>query len=255
MTNICVVFLCDKAYFHKFIYTCNQLLTNGNYKGNICLVIGDDLNNDDLLKDEIIIKNNILVKYFPNIQFPQHFLDVQYHINRPSHWNQKMFQYHKLHLFNTFFKQWDYIFYLDCGITIFTDIDPMIQECKSNTLLAHSDSYPTYQWKLHDQFDKNNSIYYTKLNNTYKLNIDYFQTTIMLYDTNIIQENTHDEILHLLLQYPISITNDQGIIALYFTNIRPLFQQIKTNNYETFFYDYMARNEKYKNNYVMLKSV
>jgi hypothetical protein len=129
----------------------------------------------------------------------------------------------------------------------------MIQECKPNTLLAHSDAYPTYQWRLHDQFDKNNSIYYTKLNNTHKLDIDYFQTTIMLYDTNIIQENTYDEILHLLLQYPISITNDQGIIALYFTNIRPLFQQIKTNNYETFFYDYMARNEKYK--YIMLKSV
>ena len=46
MTNTCVVFLCDKPYFHKFIYTCNQLLSNGNYKGNICLVIGNDLKND-----------------------------------------------------------------------------------------------------------------------------------------------------------------------------------------------------------------
>ncbi len=253
MTNICVVFLCDKAYFHKFIYTCNQLLTNGNYKGNICLVIGDDLNNDDLLQDEIIIKNNILVKYFPNIQFPQDFLDVNNNINSDNRNITKKFQWHKLHLFNTFFKQWDYIFYLDCGITIFTDIDPMIQECKPNTLLAHSDSYPTYQWKLHDQFDKNNSIYYTKLNNTYKLNIDYFQTTIMLYHTNIIHENTYNELYNLMLEYPISKTNEQGIIALYFTNKRPLFQQIKTNNYETFFYDYLPRNEKYK--YIMLKCV
>jgi hypothetical protein len=253
MTNICVVFLCDKAYFHKFIYTCNQLLTNGNYKGNICLIIGDDLNNDELLQDDMIIKNNIFVKYFPNIQFPQDFLDVQYHINRPIHWNQKMFQYHKLHLFNTYFKQWDYIFYLDCGITIFTDIEPMIQECKTNTLLAHSDAFPTYQWKLHNQFDKDRTDYFTKLNNTYELNIDYFQTTTMLYDTNIIQENTYDELLHLLLEYPISITNDQGIIALYFTNNKPFFQQIKTNNDETFFYDYLSRNKKYK--YIMLKSV
>lgn len=253
MTSICVVFLCDKAYFHKFIYTCNQLLTNGNYKGNICLVIGDDLNNNELLQHDMIVKNNIVVKYFSNIQFTKEFLEIQYHINRPSHWYQKIFQFHKLHLFNTFFKQWDYIFYIDCGITIFSDIEPIIQECKSNTLLAHSDAYPTYQWKLHDQFDKKNSNYYTKLNNTHKLNIDYFQTTIMLYDTKIIQEHTYNELVNLLLEYPISITNDQGIISLYFTNNKPLFQQIKTNNDETFFYDYLSRNEKYK--YIMLKSV
>ena len=27
--DVCVVFLCDKAYFNKFIYTCSQLITNG----------------------------------------------------------------------------------------------------------------------------------------------------------------------------------------------------------------------------------
>jgi len=60
--NICVVFVCNKAYFNKFIYTCNQLLTNGKYNGNICLVIGDDLLNDELLNSDIIIKNKIIIK-------------------------------------------------------------------------------------------------------------------------------------------------------------------------------------------------
>jgi hypothetical protein len=252
MVHICVVFLCNKPYFNKFIYTCNQLLTSGNYKGNICLVIGDDLNNHDLLQNDIIVKNNIIIKYFPNIVFPSGFLDVQSNIIRPSHWFGKIFQYHKLHLFNTFFKQWEYIFYLDCGITIFSDISPIIQEIKKNTLLAHSDAYPKYEWKLRDQFDNNSNIYYTKLNHIYNLNIDYFQTTVMLYDTSIIQETTYEELLNLLVEFPISITNDQGIIALYFTNIKPFFEQIKTNNNETFFYDYMSRNPKYK--YIMLKS-
>jgi hypothetical protein len=57
-------------------------------------------------------------------------------------------------LFNTFFKQWKYIFYLDCGITIFRDISPILNEITENTLLAHSDAYPNYEWKLHCQFDK-----------------------------------------------------------------------------------------------------
>jgi hypothetical protein len=28
--NICVVFLCNKSYFNKFINSCQQLITNDN---------------------------------------------------------------------------------------------------------------------------------------------------------------------------------------------------------------------------------
>jgi hypothetical protein len=252
-TDLCVVFLCDKAYFNKFIYTCNQLITNGKYNGNICLVIGDDLNNDELLNCDIIQKNNIVIKYFPTISFSNDFCDVQKRMNRPPHWFKKQFQFHKLHLFHPFFKQWRYIFYLDCGINIFSDISPMINEMTENTLLAHSDAYPSYKWKLYTQFDTNNSEYFTKLNNTYNLYDDYFQTTIMLFDTNIIENDTYDNLLNLLIEYPISITNDQGIIALYFTQIQPSFKQIKTHNENIYFYDYLSRNENAE--YIMLKMV
>ena len=251
--DVCVVFLCNKAYFNKFIYTCNQLITNGKYNGNICLVIGDDLHNDELLNSDIIKNNNITIQYFPNISFSNDYLKINNKIITDGRNISKKFQWHKLHLFNIFFKQWNYIFYLDCGINIFSDISPIINEITENTLLAHSDAYPTYEWKLHNQFDKNNTEYFTKLNNTYKLNDDYFQTTIMLYDTKIIENNTYDNLLSLLIEYPISITNDQGIIALYFTNIKPLFKQIKTHNEILYFYDYLSRNKN--NKYIMLKSI
>lgn len=251
--DICVVFLCNKAYFNKFIYTCNQLIINGNYNGNICLVIGDDLQNDELLNCDIVKNNNIIIKHFPDISFSNDFIDVQKQMSRPSHWFQKLFQYHKLHLFNIFFKKWKYIFYLDCGISIFSDISPIINEIAENALLAHSDAYPTYEWKLHNQFDKNNIDYFRNLNNTYNLNDDYFQTTIMLYDTKIIEDNTYNKLLNLLIEYPISITNDQGIIALYFTQIKPLFKQIKTHNDHVHFYDYLSRDKNDK--YIMLKSL
>ena len=249
--NSCVVFLCDTNYFEKFLYTCNQLINNGNYKGNICLVIGDDLNNNKLLNHPIIINNNIIIKYFPNIQFSNDFLIVNNHIKTDGRNLTKKFQWHKLHLFNTFFKQWNYIFYLDCGITIFSDISPIINEVTENTILAHSDAYPSYEWKLYTQFDNTNTECFTKLNNTYSLNIDYFQTTIMLYDTKIIQNDTYDNLLKLSMEYPISKTNEQGIIALYFTNTQPLFKQIKTHNEDVYFYDYLSRNPYHR--YIMLK--
>jgi hypothetical protein len=251
--DVCVVFLCDKAYFEKFIYTCNQLITNGKYNGNICLVVGDDLNNDALLDCDFIKSNNIIIKYFPNIQFSNDFLIVNNDIKTDGRNLTKKIQWQKLHLFNIFFKQWNYIFYLDCGITIFADISPIINEVTENTLLAHSDAYPKYEWKLHTQFDKTNTKFFTKLYNTYNLNIDYFQTTIMLYDTKIIQNDTYEKLLKLSIEYPISITNEQGIMALYFTNIQPLFKQIKTHNEDIYFYDYLSRNNN--NKYIMLKSI
>lgn len=251
--DVCLVFVCDKSYFNKFINTCNQLITNGNYNGNICLVIGDDLLNDDLLNCDVIKNNNILVKHFPNIQFPDEFFRINNNVQSDGRNITKKFQWHKLHLFNTFFKKWKSIFYIDCGMTIYSDISRIIDQATENTLLAHSDAYPSYQWKLHCQFCKNNAEYYEKLSTTYDLNIDYFQTTLMLYDTSIINENTYDELFNLALEYPISRTNEQGIMALYFTNIKPLFKQIKTHDETTYFYDYLSRN--YNNKYIMLKSV
>jgi len=85
------------------------------------------------------------------------------------------------------------------------------------------------------------------------LNIDYFQTGIMLYDTKIIENDTYDDLLKLSIEYPISRTNEQGIMALYFTNIRPLFKQIKTHNENTYFYDCLSRNNN--NKYIMLKMI
>jgi len=254
MTKLCAVFVCNKEFFNKFIYSCNQLITNGKYNGDICLVIGDDLSgNKNLLNNEFILSNNIIIKHFPNIYFPNKFVEINNKISSGDGRNKtKKFQWHKLHLFNIFFKQWDYIFYLDCGMNIFSDISPIINTNSENTLLAHSDAYPKYEWKLHNQFDKNSKDYFTKLNTKYNLDVDYFQTGIMLYDTNIIEEDTFDNLLNLSIEYPISITNEQGIVALYFTNIKPLWKQIKTRNENTYFYDFSRRNPE--GEYIMVKN-
>ena len=248
--KVCVVFLCNKAYFEKFLYTCSLLLQYGQYRGDICLVIGDDLYNSDLLQHPLIVQNKIIVKYFVNFYFDEDFLRIQKNLDRSEDWFQKIFQYHKFHLFNTYFKRWDYIFYLDCGITIMADVLPMINSRQPNTLLAHSDAYPKYEWKLGQQFVKNNP-YFEKLNKQHNLTTDYFQTTIMLYDTRIIEADTMENLYNLVKTYPISVTNDQGIISLYFTNVKPLYKQIQIKNNSTYFYDFMMREKNQP--YIMFK--
>ena len=56
-----------------------------------------------------------------------------------------------------------------------------------------------------------------------------------------------DVCLYTLLQkYLISITNDQGIIALYFTQIKPCWKQLKRKCNELYYYDYVrCVNSKY----------
>lgn len=251
MEKFCVVLLCDKAYFHRFLHTCSQLISNGKYKGSICLVIGNDLVGSNMLENSLITDNKIIVKHFSDLMFPEEFMELQRNLPRDSRWFRKFFQYHKFYLFSTYFKQWEYILYLDCGISIFSDITPILNEAASNTLLAHSDAFPKYDRQLREQFVESSSIF-PILNQKYNLDIDYFQTTMMLYDTKIIENDTFNNLLNLLLEYPISITNDQGIIALYFTNIKPLFKQLKICDENTYYYDYYSRNPD--NKYIMLKS-
>jgi len=215
-------------------------------------VIGDDLKNDPLLQHELIVKNNIIIKYFPDIQFPEVFLTIQRNLPRDAFWFKKIFQYHKLHLFNTFFKQWNYIFYIDCGVSILAEIAPMIHCAAPGKLIANSDAQPTYVWKLAIQFEQTHPLF-TTLSSTYDLNIDYFQTTIMLYDTSIINDTTYDDLYNLTLKYPISRTNDQGIIALYFTAINPVFEQIKTHDSDTKYYTYITH--RHEGPFIMVKTL
>lgn len=243
MDTVCAVFVTNKAYFHKFIRTCTQLVTSGNYKGDICLVIGNDLLNHPLLEHALLKDHSVIIKHFPDLEFTQEILDLQLKIDRKKEWNGKLFQFHKFYLFSTYFKKWNYIFYIDAGMWIFSDVMPLVHQKKEMTLLAHSDAYPDYVWKLDHQFDKTMTERFHDLSSKYNLNIDYFQTSLMVYDTAIIEEDTMDNILQLFLEYPICITNDQGIIALYFTNIKPFFKQIQIGDGgDRYYYDYLARN-------------
>lgn len=251
MGSWCFVFVCNRAYLQRFMHTCEMLLARGNYKGDICLVIGDDLKDVSLEQFGFIREHKIIVKHFPDIQFPEGFLRVNNTLRKSDGRNiTKKFQWHKMHLFSTFFKQWDRVFYLDCGMTIFSDITPLMEEVQERTLVAHSDAHPTYEWRLRNQFDDTIADVYQRLASAYNLDIDYFQTGIMIYDTSIIEEHTFDDLVRLMLEYPISCTNEQGIIALYFTSVRPCWKPLAIEKKGLHLYDYCRRHPAHR--YIIL---
>jgi hypothetical protein len=251
--NICTVLVTNDAFFDRLIQTLESLLSY-EYVGDICVVIGDDLIGSVKLNHSLLKSNNIIVKHFPDISFTKEFNNIFNSMPRETLWRHKKFQYHKLNLFNTFFKKWDYIFYIDSGMKIYSSIMPIINARKADKFLAHSDTYPDNNWALEIQFIKENPIY-SELSTKYNFNINYPQTTIMLYDTSIIDDNTFMDLKNLAEECKISKTNDQGIIALYFTNIKPLWEQIQLEDENTWFYDYVLRPNKTNKPHIMLKSV
>jgi len=253
INKICTVLITNDAYFNRLIQTLNNILSY-DYQGDICIVIGDDLLNSDKLNHFLLKLSNITIKHFPDITFTEEFNNKFYSLNREEFWSQKKFQYHKLNLFDTFFKQWDYIFYIDSGAKIYSSIMPIINAKKKDKFLAHSDAYPGYAWNLKVQFIEEEPIF-NDLAKKYNLDINYPQTTIMLYDTSIIDSNTFTNLVELAEECKISKTNDQGIIALYFTNIKPLWEQIQLEDENTWFYDFELRPTKLNKPHIMLKRV
>jgi hypothetical protein len=87
----------------------------------------------------------------------------------------------------------------------------------------------------------------------YDLNVDYFQGTMFIYDTKIIDSNTVNDLFELAFKYKLSRRMDQGILNLYFTSERNLWKQIPIKDDYGFLYDYLIRSPYSRHDYLMLK--
>lgn len=251
MENV-VILMTNKAFLEKAIYTIHQLRSNGHYNGDVELLIGDDLINENL--DYLINNLGVNIKYFPDINRSE---EIKLYRNKPISADgreiNKSFQFHKLYCFDTYFKKYQKCLYLDSGMNIFKDINGFFDlDCKYS-LIAHSDAYPKFEWKLSIQFDK---IYfkelYEELNMIYDLNIDYFQSGILLYDTNIIQTDTFNKLLSLSKKWINSRTNEQAIMNLLFNCELNIWKPLDTQLY---YYDSGYRINTNPSDYIMLKNI
>ena len=251
-----ITLCCNKPYLSKALHTIHQVRTVGKYYGDIVFFHCDDLLNNDSLN---LMKEyyNVQIKYFPNIDtsYVMEVLKRAKELDYPA--KEKIFQFNKFHTFDVFFKQWDRILYLDSGIYVYNDIQRMFNLDCTNSLMAHSNPYPQYYglWKLDHEFQlRNEPEIAEKLKNNFDLSLeDYFQSTIMLFDTSIIKEDTVFKLIELMNDYPISTANDQGILNLYFIYINKVWKLLPIRDNEGFLYDFWERNNHRCQEYVLLK--
>lgn len=259
MGRNCLVFVTDRAFKDKFEKTVDMLKKTGKWTGDILLIHSPDMDDtmiNDYKKRRIITHNHCCSLIDTSNIVAQR---KKYGVVSPDPPNnqriyKKLFQYHKIYIFSTFLKQWDRVLYIDSGMKIFGDINRIFKIDPKDKLLAHSDAYPTYEWKLNWQFDeKANPDQAKKLRDKIDLTVDYFQTTILYFNTAIITDNMVSDLIELSKEYYISKTNEQGVMNIYFNGLNKIWEQIPTKDDKGYLYDYLARGNIHKSKYLMLK--
>lgn len=241
--TICLVANFKYLYknFPRIFY---EIRTKGCFKGEI-LIITNFISPTFFIK-QIKKKNNVSILRFKKIKFEKAARKSFKELNvKPNRYLTKQFQWNKLYLFHPKIKNWKYIFYLDINMTIHSDISSLLSIYPNNELLAREDGYPDFNWSLASQFD-NTHIKYNDLKNNFNLDVkNYFQTGLMYFDTSIISSKTLEDILSLVNQYPLSITNEQGILNLYFLFIKNQYKSLveRVGGKLTYYY-WMVDNEE-----------
>jgi len=249
-----VVALCsNKAYLDKAIFTIDGLRGKGEYTGDIVFFYDEDIDDNDESLTNMKEKYNIILKKFPRID-TSNVLEMlnKYPNSKYEKLRNKMFQYHKFYIFDPYFKSWKKVLYIDSGMHIFNPINRLFKIDVSNALLAHSDSYPEFGWSLNGQFNLDNE-YVNSLKKEFNITKkDYFQSGLLLFDSNIIQEDTTKNLIDLMNAYPIG-NGDQAIMNLYFLNKLNIWKSLPVKNNIGFTYNYQERNGNRKEKYIMLK--
>ena len=160
------------------------------------------------------------------------------HINKP-------FQWQKLYVFDYELKKWDFIFYIDINMHIHYPINKVLSIYPEGKFTARTDGYPEYKYKLQSQFDEKHPKNFDLLKK-YDLETKfYFQTGVMYFDTNLISKNTVNEIICLVEEYPITKTNEQGILNLYFMYEKGVFEELllEIDDFLVYYY-WLVKNKK-----------
>lgn len=159
----------------------------------------------------------------------------------------------KFNMMDVYFRRWDMVFYLDAGASIFGPLHRFRAHTPRNKrLYAHSDAYPTFEWRLTRQFELDLVDDSTRdaFHEAFDTDCDYFQSTLMIFDTRIIEDSTVTDLLDLLSAWPMTIRGDQGIFNLLFTCKRRLWTPLPTGER---LYDFFERDGRPPYDYTVLK--
>lgn len=249
-----IVLVANDLYFYAAIATAEQVRNSGKWNQDIVI-----------LCEEVVFKNknnrnlaarvHSTLRVLPKRDFAQIFNTWQNQRNQNP--MKKFYQYMKFYAMDVWFKQWDFVFYMDAGMHVFHPLERMLTIItQSDRFYAHSDAYPTFEWTLHSQFEWtiNKTQSQTLLDRYKHFDMDYFQSGVMIFSTNLIENNSVDRLFELMNEFSATHRNDQFIFNLYVQFERGgLWMPLPVRDSLGFLYDSTDRHGFQKEDYVMMK--
>jgi hypothetical protein len=250
------VLVTDRNYFDKAKITINDLTTAGKWDGSIVLITLDF----DLEEDYKTSKN-IIEKKFPAID-KSHLIKEIGPDGFPASDKRELFklnQWEKLHVFDTYFLQWDRVVFLDAGLRVLDDVSCLLELDFKNKILAPIDGkqmVDSDEFIFRNQLDHSNTENINRVIDDFGENIfnqKYMLNCMWVYDTSILHVCNKDELIDAMNRYPVCRTNEMGIMNFIFhlkhhlwekfpvtaSNGKYLFEWCESNNiYYTTWRDY-----------------
>ena len=210
-----VVLISDEKYFHKAKRTIIDLRSIGKWHGDIVLITIDfDLNQN--FKDfytiiekkfYIIDKTNLINQIGCN-----GFQDT---IDKRE--IDKINQWEKLHVFDSYFLKWSKVIYLDAGLRVLDDVKYLIELNCKNKLLAPIDGKINKHLSFHCQISNDNSELINILENDFGKDIfidKYMLNCLWIYDSSILNIIKKEELIESMNKYTCCKSNEMGIMNL-----------------------------------------
>ncbi len=215
-----VVIVTDSSYFHKARRTIIDVRSKGEWKGDLVVISIDfDLPHNFIhyysilpYKVKHINTTSILEKYIKNPIRPT--CD-----NREFN---KLHQWDKFYVFDSWFLQWKRVIYLDAGLRVLDKLDYLMElDCK-DCFMAPDDAAPYDENKRFGgiiETDRHPEIISTLFREFSPsiLNERYFLNCIWIYDTSILHRIHINDFIELMNTYPICRCNEMTIMNLILT--------------------------------------
>ena len=211
------VLVSDAAYYHKMKRTILDLRSCGQWQGDIVLITLD-------FELPIIFRDfyRIIEKKFPMIdktwllkQIGKGFPDSD------GREYKKTNQWEKLHVFDTWFQQWDRVVFLDAGLRVLDSVEHLLAlDCQGHFLcpndagagqVKRKEKVFSTQLSFHDP---EGIAMLTNEFGSFILDSNYFLNCIWMYDTNILNVVKKEEIIDVMNQYPFCKTNEMAVMNL-----------------------------------------
>jgi alpha-N-acetylglucosamine transferase len=238
--------LTDASYFSKARRTIRELQVHGKWTGDIVLLAVD------FTPDPIRGVRIRRISHLDTDRLLESWKTYPIQAMPDNRHYGKIYQWDKLQVFTPYFKQWDRVVFLDAGMRVFDVVQPLLDLPWKGSILAPDDADPYDNGSRFDrQLDLTaNPAVTARLLTTYGEKIltrRYFNNCIFVFDTDLIGSVvTLPELQSLMVDYPIFLCNETGLMNVAFTFHRmgnfwkPLPQRVGTkylfawaeNNYE-----------------------